>query len=489
MKQGTLLTQKQSLTQVQTLSPQQLLAVKLLELPALELEDRVKTEIQDNPALEATDPDERQDDDAYDTPGGDAGDEMTGEDMSLGDYRTEDDTPDYVLQASRDNGRKRAEDIPFSDATSFYENLEAQLGELDIDDDVRHAALYIVGSLDDDGLLRKDLQTILDEMEIYGGVQTDMTVITRALEVVQSLDPAGLGARNLQECLLLQIARKQDSAEKKVEERILRECYDDFTKKNWERIPARLGEDKGLCARALAEIKKLNPRPGIALTENIDRNNQTITPDFTVETGDDGRITVALNNYDVPELRLNRDFVAMLDSLGSKKSKLSSEQKSALMFTKQKIDAAQGFIDAVNQRRNTLLATMNAIVGLQRQFFADGDEASLRPMILKDVADRTGLDISTVSRVSNSKWVQTNYGVFPLKFFFNDGYVTKDGDELSVREIKAILRECIDGEDKTKPLTDEKLAGILKDKGYPIARRTVAKYREQLGIPTSKLRK
>ena len=198
---------------------------------------------------------------------------------------------------------------------------------------------------------------------------------------------------------------------------------------------------------------------------------------------------MALNNYDVPELRLNRDFVAMLDSLGSKKSKLSSEQKSALMFTKQKIDAAQGFIDAVNQRRNTLLATMNAIVGLQRQFFADGDEASLRPMILKDVADRTGLDISTVSRVSNSKWVQTNYGVFPLKFFFNDGYVTKDGDELSVREIKAILRECIDGEDKTKPLTDEKLAGILKDKGYPIARRTVAKYREQLGIPTSKLRK
>ena len=489
MKQNATLSQRQTLTQTQTLSPQQLLTVKLLELPALELEERVKTELQDNPALDAAEPEAEGGEDVFDGGDGDADGGGADEDMSLADYRTEEDTPDYVLQASAGNARRRAEDIPFSDATSFYENLEAQLGELDIDDDVRRVALYIIGSLDDDGFLRKDLETILDELEIYGGVQTDMATIEAALAVVQSLDPAGLGARGLQECLLLQIGRKRDSQLKEAETRIIRDCYDDFTKKNWERIPSRLGLDRQLCEQALNEIKKLNPRPGIALGESIDRNNQTITPDFTVEAADDGRLTVSLNNYDVPELRLNRDFAAMLDTLANKKDKLTTEQRNALMFTKQKVDAAQGFIDAVNQRRATLLATMDAIVDWQRQFFADGDEASLRPMILKDIADRTGLDISTVSRVSNSKWVQTAYGVFPLKFFFNDGYVTKEGDELSVREIKSILRECIDHEDKSHPMTDEKLAGILKEKGYPIARRTVAKYREQLGIPTSKLRK
>ncbi len=489
MKQNATLSQRQTLAQTQALSPQQLLTVKLLELPALELEERVKTELQDNPALDAVEPDTGQDESSFDGDDNGADGGAVDEDMSLADYRTEEDTPDYVLRASAGNAPRRAEDIPFSDATSFYENLEAQLGELDITDDERRVALYIIGSLDDDGFLRKSLETILDELEIYGGVQTDMAAIESALSVVQSLDPAGLGARDLQECLLLQIGRKHDSPLKEAEERIVREAYDDFSKKNWDRIPSRLGMEQQLCAQALDEIKKLNPRPGIALGESIDRNNQTITPDFTVETCDDGRLTVSLNNYDVHELRLNRDFAAMLATLGDKRHKLTSDQRNALMFAKQKVDAAQGFIDAVNQRRTTLLATMNAIVDWQRQFFADGDEASLRPMILKDIADRTGLDISTVSRVSNSKWVQTAYGVFPLKFFFNDGYVTKDGDELSVREIKSILRECIDHEDKTRPMTDEKLAAILKEKGYPIARRTVAKYREQLGIPTSKLRK
>lgn len=497
MKQINTLAQKQSMVQTQTLSPQQLLLVKLLELPALEMEERVKTEIQDNPALDAAEPEGAHDSDDYADDAGEAsGDEggddapqAADEDMSLGDYRTEDDTPDYVFQVNADHSRQRPEDIPFSDATSFYENLEAQLGELDIDEQVRRVALYIIGSLDDDGLLRKDLNTILEELEIYAGVSTDMATVNEALRAVQSLEPAGLGARSLQECLLLQVQRKKPTPLRDIEQRILDQCYDDFAKKRWERIPATLGIDAGTCRQALDEIKRLNPRPGIALGESIDRTNQTITPDFTVETTDDGRNIVTLNNGNLPQLRVNRDFAAMLETLGSSKSKLTAEQRDALTFTKQKVDAAQGFIDAVNLRRNTLLATMKAIVDLQPRFFADGDEASLRPMILKDVADRTGLDISTVSRVSNSKWVQTNYGVFPLKFFFNDGYVTKDGEELSVREIKSILRECIDGEDKSRPLTDERLAAILKEKGYPIARRTVAKYREQLGIPTSKLRK
>ncbi len=492
MKQTNSLAQNLSQTQLQTLSPQQLLVVKLLELPAVEMEERVKTELQDNPALDV----EANDGEFESEAGGDGqGNEaetdqdIDAADMSLADYRNEDETPDYVFQVNAEHSKKRPEDIPFSEATSFYENLEAQLCELDIDELTKRVALYIIGSLDDDGMLRKDLGVVLDELEIFAGVQANMDVAGNALTTVQSLEPAGIGARSLQECLLLQVSRKKSSPLRAIAHRILTQCYTDFAKKRWEKIPAALGIDEQTCAGAIDEIKRLNPRPGMALSESIDRTNQTITPDFIVESSG-GRLIAGLNNDNQPRLRINKDFADMLASLSNGgRSTLTRDERDALAFAKQKVDAARGFIDAVNQRRNTLLSAMQAIVDLQPLFFTTGDEASLRPMILKDVADKTGLDISTVSRVGSSKWVQTDFGVFPLKFFFNDGYVTKDGEELSVREIKSILRECVEHEDKANPLTDERLAAILKEKGYPIARRTVAKYRVQLGIPTSKLRK
>ena len=314
-------------------------------------------------------------------------------------------------------------------------------------------------------------------------------------EVIRmDFDPAGIGARSLQECLLIQICRKKDEEKKpnpilELEERIIRECYEEFTRKHWEKIIKKLDIDEETFQEALNEITKLNPRPGASLGEAIGRNLQQIVPDFIVETYDDGTINISLNNRNVPELRMSRDFTEMVEEHTKNRANQSKESKEAMMFLKQKMDAAQGFIDAVRQRQNTLMTTMQAIIDLQRPFFLEGDESLLKPMILKDVDERTGLDISTISRVSNSKYVQTNYGIYPLKFFFSDGYTTEDGEEMSVREIRKILKECIDGEDKKKPLTDDELADILKEKGYPIARRTVAKYRQQLNIPVARLRK
>ena len=318
--------------------------------------------------------------------------------------------------------------------------------------------------------------------------------LEEALCILQDFDPAGIGARNLQECLMIQILRKK-SEEKKpspilnLEERIISDCYEEFTRKHWEKIIKKLDVREETFNEAIAEITKLNPRPGASLGETIGRNLQQIVPDFLVDTYDDGTINVSLNNRNVPELRMSRDFTEMVEEHTKNKANQSKESKEAMMFLKQKMDAAQGFIDAVKQRQNTLMTTMQAIIDLQRPFFLEGDESLLKPMILKDVAERTGLDISTISRVSNSKYVQTNFGIYPLKFFFSDGYTTEDGEEMSVREIRKILKECIDGEDKKKPLTDDELADILKEKGYPIARRTVAKYRQQLNIPVARLRK
>ena len=274
-----------------------------------------------------------------------------------------------------------------------------------------------------------------------------------------------------------------------MEERIVQNCYDEFTRKHWDKIQQKLDIDKDTAEHAIREICRLNPRPGASMGETIGKNMQQIVPDFIVETADDGTITLSLNNRNVPELRMNRDFTTLLEEHTKNKANQSKESREALLFLKQKVDAAQGFIDAVKQRQNTLLKTMQAIIDLQRPFFLEGDESLLKPMILKDVAERTGLDISTISRVSNSKYVQTNYGIYPLKFFFSDGYVTEDGEEMSVREIRKILKECIESEDKAKPYTDDELTEILKEKGYPIARRTVAKYRQQMNIPVARLRK
>ena len=329
----------------------------------------------------------------------------------------------------------------------------------------------------------------MDELAIYRGIYTTEEELNKILEIIQDFDPAGIGARSLQECLLLQIQRKADSPLKQIELHIIGKCCDEFTRKNKERIIQKLGITEEQYNEAVSDLTKLNPRPGSSLGEAMGKNMQQIIPDFIVETYEDDTITLSLNNRNVPELRLSRQFTELLDEHTRNKDNQSKASKDALMFLKQKVDAAQGFINAVKQRQHTLLTTMQAIIDIQRPFFLEGDESLLKPMILKDVAERSGLDISTISRVSNSKYVQTNYGIYSLKFFFSDGYTTEDGEELSVREIKRILKECVDTEDKEKPYTDDELAETLKTKGYPIARRTVAKYRQQLNIPVARLRR
>lgn len=490
MVQGSRQVQTQAQQQVQTLSPQQILAVRLLELPTMELEERIHAELLDNPALEEGKeaPDNDTENDYNVDENGDPNPESS-EDLSLGDYRTEDDIPDYKLQENNRSKGEVAEEIPFSDTTSFYETLKEQLSMQDLDAHQKELAEYIIGSLDDDGLLRKSNDTLIDELAIYHGISTTPEELEHIINIIQDFDPAGIGARSLQECLLLQIKRKESSPLKQIEYDIIDKYCDDFTRKNKEKIIQRLGISEEQYDAAVAELVKLNPRPGSSLGEAIGKNFQQIIPDFIVETEDDGTILLSLNNHNIPELRLSREFTEMLDEHTRNKNNQSKESKDAMLFLKQKVDAAQGFINAVKQRQQTLMSTMQAIIDLQRPFFQEGDESLLKPMILKDVAERAKLDISTVSRVSNSKYVQTNFGIYALKFFFSDGYTTEDGEELSIREIKRILKELVNGEDKNKPYTDDELAECLKEKGYPIARRTVAKYRQQLNIPVARLRR
>lgn len=490
MVQGSRQVQTQAQQQVQTLSPQQILAVRLLELPTMELEERIHAELLDNPALEEGKeaPDNDTENDYNVDENGDPNPESS-EDLSLGDYRTEDDIPDYKLQENNRSKGEIAEEIPFSDTTSFYETLKEQLSMQDLDAHQKELAEYIIGSLDDDGLLRKSNDTLIDELTIYHGISTTPEELEHIINIIQDFDPAGIGARSLQECLLLQIKRKENSPLKQIEYDIIDKYCDDFTRKNKEKIIQRLGISEEQYDAAVAELVKLNPRPGSSLGEAIGKNFQQIIPDFIVETEDDGTILLSLNNHNIPELRLSREFTEMLDEHTRNKNNQSKESKDAMLFLKQKVDVAQGFINAVKQRQQTLMSTMQAIIDLQRPFFQEGDESLLKPMILKDVAERAKLDISTVSRVSNSKYVQTNFGIYALKFFFSDGYTTEDGEELSIREIKRILKELVNGEDKNKPYTDDELADCLKEKGYPIARRTVAKYRQQLNIPVARLRR
>lgn len=492
MTQYSRQVQTQAQQQVQTLSPQQILVVKLLELPTLELEERIHSELLDNPALEegkepSEDHEDHEDNFATDEDGEPNSD--YDEDLSLGDYRTEDDIPDYKLQENNRSKGETPEEIPFSDNVSFYETLKEQLDMQNLTPEEKQLGEYLIGSLDDDGLLRKSTESLMDELAIYQGIYTSPEQLEHVLSIIQDFDPAGIGARSLQECLLLQIQRKENSPLKQIELDIIGKCCDEFTRKNKDKIIQKLGITEEQYNAATAELTKLNPRPGSSLGETIGKNLQQIIPDFIVDTEDDGTVTLTLNNRNVPELRLSREFTEMLDEHTRNKANQSKESKDALMFLKQKVDAAQGFINAVKQRQQTLLSTMQAIIDLQLPFFQDGDESRLRPMILKDVAERAKLDISTVSRVSNSKYVQTNFGIYPLKFFFSDGYTTESGEELSVREIKRILKECVDNENKEKPYTDDELADMLKAKGYPIARRTVAKYRQQLNIPVARLRR
>ena len=489
MSQGSHQIQTQAQQLTQTLSPQQILVVKLLELPTMELEERVRAEILDNPALEEGKDISDQDHSEEFEDNFNEDNSYINEDISLGDYRTEDDIPDYKLQEHNRSRGEVAEEIPFSDSVSFYEMLLEQLQMQRLTEEEKIMAEYLIGSLDDDGLLRKGTQTLIDELAIYRGIYTNEKEIDRILSIIQDFDPAGIGARSLQECLLLQLKRKPESPIKKVEVEIIEKYCDDFTRKNKEKIMLRMNLTEEEYDEAINELAKLNPRPGSSLGDIVGKNFQQIIPDFLVDSDETGNITFTLNNGNIPELHLSREFNELLEEHTTNKENQSKDSRDAFLFLKQKVDAAQNFINAIKQRHQTLLTTMQVIIDLQRPFFLEGDETLLKPMILKDVAEKAKLDVSTISRVSNSKYVQTNFGIFPLRFFFSDGYTTEEGEELSVREIKQLLKECIEHENKENPYNDDELADILREKGYPIARRTVAKYRQQLNIPTARLRR
>ena len=347
----------------------------------------------------------------------------------------------------------------------------------------------MIGSLDDDGLLRKRLDAISDELAVYRNIDASEEELREVQTLLQGFDPAGIGAASLQECLLLQIDRKDSSWLKDQMKRVVANYFEEFTHKHWDKIQASLSLSDDQAEQVFRELRKLNPRPGASLGETVGRSLQQITPDFIVDTHDDGTVTFTLNNGELPELKVSQSFIDSMDEFQQNREHMSRQSKEALLYIKKKVDSAQGFIEALKVRRHTLTITMRAIIQLQHQFFVDGDEASLRPMILKDVAEKTGLDLSTVSRVSNSKYAQTRWGTFPLRHFFSDSYVTQSGEELSTRQIKVALREIVDAEDKKQPLSDDDIKAALAERGFPIARRTVAKYREKLGIPIARLRK
>ena len=465
--------QQQALSQ--TLSPQQLLAVQLLELTTIEIEERVRGEVMDNPALDAVEPDEVSLQDAV----GESDADVSSVDID-DDYSGNGDIP-----VSSDGNRSYYDSF-VSDTLSFGDTLVEQLHELTLSPVEVAVGEYLIGSLDEDGLLRKPLHEIEDELLIYNNLEISQEQLLAVLKTIQTFEPAGIAARNLGECLLLQLERNAEGRDITVPKRILTECYNDFAAKHWDAVADRLGISKEECREAIADIVRLNPRPGASLTEGIGVSRLQVMPDFLLEVTDD-KVYVSLNNSHLPALRLNNDFVQMLDgqAVGD-----SAGQRAAAQFLKQKIDAAKGFISAVQQREVTMLGTMRAIASLQSEYFlSGGDEACLKPMILEDVSKITGYDISTVSRVCNSKYVQTPWSVTPLKYYFSDGVAMLDGTTRSVYELYRAMQELVDSEDKSEPLTDQALMEKLVEQGYSLARRTVAKYRELLDIPVARLRR
>lgn len=518
-------TQEQKQQQLQRLTQQQMLQVHMLEMPVTELEENVNAELDDNPALVKADDDIYDSNTSYDSndsptyasssdnDGGNG--ESNGGDMDEVDTEadafaahTEREERESALNNALDRMTGSDEDMPtaaytgaygadsadyeemvYGDTRSFYDKLKEQMGEIDLSENDQKIMEYIIGSLDSDGLLRKDSQSICDELAIYQGVYCDVEDIDRIIGILQTFDPAGIGAHSLQECLLLQIERRPDDRMKQLMTTVVKKHFNDFAKKHFEKLPQLLGVDEHTGQRVLEELRRLNPKPGASLGETEGRNVQQITPDFIIDTDDNGNVSFYINNGNIPELRVSSSFSELMETYRNNKEKMSRREKEALLYAKQKVERAMGYIEAIKQRYRTLTLTMQAIIDWQRKFFQDGDEADLKPMILKNIADRTGLDISTISRVSNVKYAQTNWGTYPLRFFFSDGYTNEDGEEMSTRKIKIALKDLVGKEDKAKPLSDDALREALVKLGYPIARRTVAKYREQLGIPVARMRK
>ncbi len=484
---------KQGLSQklLQKLSPQQIQLMKLLQVPTAQLEQRIKEELEINPALEegATAETDDKETPVDEIPATEEKEPETSQedDLDLSDYYSEDEIADYKLQSNNYPDPEEERTIPIPVEHSFHEYLLDQVGMLDLDDTQEKIAEQLIGSVDDDGYLRRELDSIADDLAFSQNVECTVEEIQTVLKKIQEFDPPGTAARDLQECLMLQL-RKLDAQDEKVKRaiEIIEKHFEHFTKKHYDRLQKTLDISEEQLKEALDIILHLNPKPGSGYSASP-KSDQYITPDFFV-TNSNGELHLQLNSRNAPELRVSREFKDMMRDYDKSKSK-TREQKEAVMFIKQKIDSAKWFIDAIKQRQHTLLSTMQTLLEYQHEFFMTGDETKLRPMILKDIAERTGLDISTVSRVANSKYVQTEFGVYLLKHFFSESLQTDSGEEVSTREVKKILSDIISLENKKKPHSDQKLTKMLNEKGYNIARRTVAKYREQLDIPVARLRK
>ncbi len=465
---------KQGLQQklLQKLSPLQIQTIKLLELPTLELEQRIKKELEENPVLdEASDSEDR--------------DDSNSGNISLSDYNSDDQIPSYKLYTNNQSKDIKPVYNIFSVKESFHQSLITQLGYSPLDDRSKSIAKFIIGSLDDDGYLRRDLESLSDDIVFRTGIETNESELEKILKKIQEFEPVGIGARDLRECLILQIDSKEESPSIVNARAILTECFSEFTKKHYNKIMSKLSLSESEIKQAIDEIIRLNPRPGGQIDDSYEEQAQQVVPDFLLEYKD-GELIMTMPRFSVPELKVNKRYADMLLTSAASSEK---EGKEAATFVKQKLDSAKWFIEAIRQRHNTLNNTMNAIIDFQRDFFIEGDETKLKPMVLKNIAEKTGLDISTISRVVNCKYIQTHFGIYPLKYFFSEGLMTESGEEVSTREIKNILAESVDLENKKKPLTDEELVAVLNEKGYKVARRTVAKYREQLNIPIARLRK
>ena len=467
------LSQTQVQKLLQKLSPQQIQMIKLLELPTIQLEQRIKQEIEENPVLEE-EIEEKKDEDGEP------------KEVSVDDFI--DDTPSYKMRTNNHSRDDQQRPVYITEGRSLAEYLDEQIGFRNLSTKQRQIADYLIGSIDDDGYLRRDLEAIADDMAFNLGVEADVSELEEVLDIIHELEPAGAGARSLQECLLLQLNRRPEASKPfRIARKILTDYFTEFSKKHYEKLMSRLGVSEEEFREAIEVITGLSPKPGNLYNEGGNDATPYITPDFILDY-QDGRFDLSLNARNVPEVKINRQYMDMVREKAAAQGGTDSE-KEAMQFLKSKIDSAKWFISAIKQRQDTLMRTMTEILDYQCDFFKDGDFGKLKPMILKNIADRTGLDVSTISRVVTSKYIQTHFGILPLKQLFSEAMQTESGEEVSSYEIKQILTDCIKGENKRKPLTDEVLMDILNEKGYKIARRTVAKYREMLGIPVARLRK
>lgn len=476
----------------QKLSPQQIQLMKLVQLPTIAFEQRIKQELEENPALEEgneyTEDDFAEDSDTWEEGEYEGESNIDTSDINIDEYLSDDEIPNYKTYTNNYSDDDEDRSVPYAQGVSFIDFLESQLYTFRLDEEEYQIAEFIIGNIDDDGYIRRDLQAIVDDLAFTQNIYTDKAEVEQLLRnYIQKLDPIGVGARDLQECLLIQLENKHPQTETtELATQLISKSFEAFTKKHYTRLMQKHDVTEEQLKDAISEIEKLNPKPGKSFSGNT-KEVEHITPDFTIRIIE-GDLELTINGRNVPELRISNSYAEMLDTYKHTEKK-SNEQKEAVLFVKQKLDAAKWFIDAITQRRNTLLITMQAIMEFQQEYFLTGDETKIKPMILKDIADLIGMDISTVSRVANSKYVNTPYGTFLIKDLFSESLTNEDGEEVSTREIKRILQDVIGEEDKKKPLTDEKLTEILKEKGYPIARRTIAKYREQLNIPVARLRK